>query len=132
MEENGSNLGGRAYLVSKLRERGISRRQAVEVVNAILDAMIMALRRGKDVEFPFGRLSRVKRQFGARWDHDDDWPAHRDRYTVKWIPNWEDLKQLLGPEAAEEEVAAYAFDPTFIKAYLMEQKARRRKRKAGK
>jgi hypothetical protein len=104
----------------------------VEVVNAIMDVMIMALRCGKDVEFPFGRLSRVRKQFGARWDHHDDWPAHRDPYTVKWIPSWEGLKQLLGREAAEEEAAAYAFDPTFVKAYWAEQNARRRKRKAGK
>ena len=113
MELVGRRLVGRAYLVFRLGELGISRRQAVEVVNAILDVMIMALGRGRDVEFPFGRLSRVRTQFGARWGNHDDRPAHRDPYTVQWIPSWEGLKQLLGPEAAEQEAGEYMFDLRF-------------------
>jgi hypothetical protein len=81
----GQNLGGRAYLVQKLEERGVSRRRAVAVVNAILECMIKALRRGEDVKFPFGKLTRVRKRFGASWDDYDDWPAHRQPYTVEWV-----------------------------------------------
>ena len=84
-------------------------------MNAILDVMIMALGRGRDVEFPFGRLSRVRTQFGARWGNHDDRPAHRDPYSVQWIPSWEGLKQLLGPEAAEQEAVEYMFDLSFLR-----------------
>ena len=54
--ESGRNLGGRAYLVSKLQGRGASRRRAVRIVNAVFRAMGLALRRGEYVAFPFGYL----------------------------------------------------------------------------
>jgi hypothetical protein len=73
---------GRSYLISKLRNSGFSRRQSVEVVNAILEAMIEALRRGEDVEFPLGRLRRIHRYFNKKWEWADDWPADQDPYTV--------------------------------------------------
>ena len=63
MEDKPKNLG-RAYLVGKLRERGLSRRDAVRILNAGFDEMIKALQRGKDVEYPFGSLVRVKRLSG--------------------------------------------------------------------
>ena len=63
MESKGRNLRGRAYLVGKLREWGLSRRQAVRILNAILAEMKKALRRGREVEFPFGKLKRVRRHF---------------------------------------------------------------------
>jgi len=50
------NLGGRAYLVGKLVERGLSRRQAVRILNTIFQEMGEALQRGEDVEFPYGCL----------------------------------------------------------------------------
>jgi hypothetical protein len=81
MESKPKNLG-RAYLIGKLRERGLSRRKAVLVVNVILKRMIYALRRGWEVEFPFGKLKRVKRHFSKVWDAIDDWPANRDPYTI--------------------------------------------------
>jgi nucleoid DNA-binding protein len=56
----GKNLGGRAYLVGKLMERGLSRRDAVRILNVIFREMGRALRRGEDMEFPFGRLKRVR------------------------------------------------------------------------
>jgi nucleoid DNA-binding protein len=37
----------------------LSRRQAVELLNFILDEAAAALARGEDVEFPFGSLQRV-------------------------------------------------------------------------
>jgi hypothetical protein len=65
-----------------LQARGLSRRQAVRVVNEILQRMIHALRRGWEVEFPLGKLKRMKRHFSKLWDAIDDWPANRDPYTI--------------------------------------------------
>lgn len=83
MAKRRQNLG-RAYLVSKLRERGFSRRQSVQIINTILDGMIGALKRDREVEFPFGKLKRVRRYFSDYWDFVDDWPANRAPYTVEW------------------------------------------------
>ena len=82
---------GRACLVEKLQERGLSRRQAVRILNEIFEEMSHALERGEDVEFPFGKLRRVKRHFGKRWEAVDDWPANRNPYTAEWEldePGW--------------------------------------------
>jgi nucleoid DNA-binding protein len=57
MESKPKNLG-RAYLVGKLQARGLSRRRSVLIVNVILSRMIDALKRGREVEFPFGKLKR--------------------------------------------------------------------------
>lgn len=54
---------GRAELVAKLQEQGLSRRQAVRVINVILDCMISVLRRGEPVEFPFGWLGRLNLRY---------------------------------------------------------------------
>jgi hypothetical protein len=81
MESKTRNLG-RAYLVGKLQDRGLSRRRSVLIVNLILSRMIHALQRGREVEFPFGKLKRVKRHFSKLWDAIDDWPADRDPYTI--------------------------------------------------
>jgi hypothetical protein len=81
MESKPRNLG-RAYLVGKLRAQGLSRRQSVLIVNIILERMIRALKRGWEVEFPFGNLKRVNRRFGKLWRAIDDWPANRDPYTI--------------------------------------------------
>ena len=75
---------GRAYLVGNLQEQGLSRRQSIEVVNVILERMIHALRRGLEVEFPFGKLKRVKEHFSQWWDAVDDTPANRHLYTVEY------------------------------------------------
>jgi hypothetical protein len=96
MEKQPRTLG-RAYLVGKLRERGLSRRQAVVVVNVILERMIKALRRGEEVEFPIGKLRRVRRHFSNYWDGENDWPANRQGYTVEWYLDKEGLR-LLFPE----------------------------------
>ena len=63
---------GRAYLVGKLQAQGLSRRQGVLTVNVILERMVHALRRGREVEFPLGKLRRVKRHFSKHWDAIDD------------------------------------------------------------
>ena len=67
MGSGGRNLGGRAYLVGKLRERGVSRRDAVRILNVIFGEMGLALRRGEYVEFPFGYLMPEKR-VSQRWE----------------------------------------------------------------
>jgi hypothetical protein len=59
MEIKPKNLG-RAYLVGKLQAQGLSRRRSVLVVNVILERMIRALKRGWEVDFPLGKLKRVK------------------------------------------------------------------------
>ena len=81
MKTKPKNLG-RAYLVGKLRAQGLSRRQSVLVVNLTLERMPRALRRGWEVEFPLGKLKRVKRHFSKLWDSIDDCPANRDPYTI--------------------------------------------------
>src|ERR1022692_1844259 len=59
MERTGNTLN-KGYIVRKLRERGLSRRRSVELLNFILDEVAAALTRGEDVEFPFGFLKRVQ------------------------------------------------------------------------
>jgi hypothetical protein len=81
--KKGQNLGGRTYLAGKLRERGLSRRQAARILNAVLAEMSGALQRDEEVEFPFGKLQRVKRDFSQSWELISDWPANRDLYTVE-------------------------------------------------
>jgi nucleoid DNA-binding protein len=58
MERTGNTLN-KGYIVRKLRERGLSRRRAVQILNFTLDEAAAALARGEDVEFPFGSLQRV-------------------------------------------------------------------------
>jgi len=69
----GRNLGGRAYLVAKLGEHGVSRRQAVEILSRVFREMGLALRRGEYVEFPFGCLKADKR-LSQRWEMIGDEP----------------------------------------------------------
>ena len=56
----------------------------MRVLNEIFEAMKQELARGRAVKFPFGKLKRVKRRVGQRWDDYDDWPANRQRFTVEW------------------------------------------------
>jgi hypothetical protein len=73
---------GRSYLVSKLVESGLSRRESVLVINAILKWMTARLRRGRAVPLPFGMLERARRWYGEEWESRNDWPANRNPYTV--------------------------------------------------
>jgi len=88
--ENKSKSLGRAFLVGKLQAQGLSRRQSVLIVNVILERMIRALKRDWEVEFPLGKLTRVKRHFSKLWDAIDDWPANRDPHTIRTrsCTNW--------------------------------------------
>lgn len=47
---------GRAYLVKKLGERGLSRRDSVRVLNFLFSEMNLALARDEEVEFAGGKL----------------------------------------------------------------------------
>ena len=49
----------KGYIVRKLQERGLSRRQSVKILNFTLDEVAATLARGEEVEFPFGSLKRV-------------------------------------------------------------------------
>ena len=125
------SLGGRAYLVKKLMSGGFSRRKSVAVVSVILERMIEGLRRGEEVEFAGGKLHRVERHFSKSWDFVDDWPANRQPYTVEWVPSWEGLKRLLGPEDAEKNAPEFSSDEAFVKAFLAEMDPRWRRKKGG-
>ena len=57
--ERTRNALNKGYIVRKLRERGLSRRRSVQLLNFILDEVSATLARGEDVEFPFGSLQRV-------------------------------------------------------------------------
>ena len=84
MENKPKNLG-RAYLVGKLRERGLSRRDSVRILNVILEEMAKALKRGELVEFPLGALRRVRHQRSKErgWFLGKITTIYRRRYTVK-------------------------------------------------
>jgi hypothetical protein len=71
-------------------------------LNVIFAAMKQELARGRGVEFPFGKLKRVKRRFGKHWDEYDDWPADRQRYTVEWELDELGWKLLEGRRAPKE------------------------------
>jgi hypothetical protein len=58
MESEGEILN-KGYIVRKLRERGLSRRRSVQLLNFILGEAAAALARGEEMEFPFGSLKRV-------------------------------------------------------------------------
>ena len=58
--EKDAKILGRAYLVKKLQERGFPRRQALQALNDVIDAMKEGLRLSEDVEFPLGKLKRVR------------------------------------------------------------------------
>jgi hypothetical protein len=94
MDSQGKNIGSRAYLVGKLRERGVSRRQAVRIVNKVFDEMSEALCRGEYVEFPFGYLKAEK---GRRWEapltiehtpDDEGWKLLEGETGLPWTPGW--------------------------------------------
>ena len=96
MEKQPRNLG-RAFLVKELGRRGLSRRDAVQIVNFVFREMSKALARGEEVPFPFGKLVRARRHFSQYWDSIDDWPANRQGYTVEWYLDKAGLR-LLYPE----------------------------------
>ena len=85
MESKPKNLG-RAYLVGKLRKLGLSRRDSVRILNRVINWMTQALRRGEEVEFPFGTLQRVRHQRSKKRGRflGKITTIYKRRYTVKY------------------------------------------------
>jgi hypothetical protein len=75
------------------------------MLNAVFKEMSQALQRGREVEFPFGRLVRVKRSFGANWDSVGDWPANRKPFTVEHELDEAGDRLLNGPPASGSSAA---------------------------
>jgi len=84
MESKPKTLG-RAHLIGMLGERGWSRRDAVRILNRVIHEMTEALRRGEEVEFPFGTLRRVRHQHSKTrgWFLDRLTSTYKKPYTVK-------------------------------------------------
>lgn len=84
MESKPKNLS-RTYLVGMLRKRGLSRRDSVRILNLVIDEMTQALKRGEEVEFPFGTLRRVRHQHRKKrgWFLEKIMTIYKKRYTVK-------------------------------------------------
>ena len=97
MEDKPKNLG-RAYLVDKLRERGLSRRDSVCILNIILEEMAKALKRGERVEFPLGALRRVRHQRTKKrgWFLGRITNIYKRRYWVRHELDEEGYKLLNG------------------------------------
>jgi hypothetical protein len=104
MESKPKSLG-RAYLVGKLRELGLSRRDAVRILNFVLNEMAQALRRRELVEFPLGVLLRVPHFHGKKRGKflGKTRTIYRSRYTVTHGLSDEGYKLLNGKK--EEQAA---------------------------
>jgi hypothetical protein len=74
----------KGYIVRNLRERGLSRRRSVQLINFILAEVAAALARGEDVESPFGSLKRVHHPHKKKegWFLDRITPIYKKPYTV--------------------------------------------------
>lgn len=87
---------GRAYLVGELRKHGVSRRLAAKILDLVFHEMSEALKRGEEVEFPFGILSRVRCHLVNEY-----WVRDRRGYTVVFELN-EVGEHLLSPSVLRE------------------------------
>lgn len=90
MQGKGKNLG-RAYLIGKLRERGLSRRGAKQVLDFVLEEMKAALARDEPVEFPLGWLMREKK-ISPHWELIGDEPMKP--YTVEHYTDIEGFERI--------------------------------------
>ena len=90
MNRKPRNLG-RTYLIGKLRERGLSRRGAKQVLNFILEEMKAALARNEPVEFPLGWLMREK-EISPHWELIGDEPTKP--YTVEHYTDAEGFERI--------------------------------------
>jgi len=80
----------------------------VATINALFAAMSAALGRGEAVEFPFGKLVRVRKSFGRWWDSAHDWPANREPFTVEWELSPKGREELMGPLGKGERASLEA------------------------
>ena len=83
-------------IVLKLQERGLSRRSAVRILNAVLDEMKDALKSGEEVELPFGTLKRVRHPRKPRhgWYLKRITTPYKRQFTVKLM----DEKEIEPPK----------------------------------
>ncbi len=83
--EDAGNKLTRADLVRQLKDKGFSRRLAVELVNLVFTLIAEALIRGEEVEFPFGHLQRVERKRRAQrgWFLNKITTTYKNPWTVK-------------------------------------------------
>lgn len=97
MENKPKNLN-RDYLIGKLRKRGLSRRDSVRILNFVIDEMTQALKRGEEVEFPFGTLRRARHQHAKKrgWFLDKITTIYKKPYTIKHELDDEGYKLLNG------------------------------------
>jgi len=81
----------KGYIVTRLRERGFSRRSAELLVNFILDEMAAALARGEGVELSLGTLKRVAHRHREQrgWYLNRITTTYKQRYTVTLDPSAE-------------------------------------------
>ncbi len=107
IESKPKNLG-RAYLIDKLRERGLSRRDSVRILNVILEEMAKALKRGERVEFPLGALRRVRHQRTKKrgWFLGRITTIYKRRYWVRRELDEEGYELLNGKKLEQAAGAA--------------------------
>lgn len=77
----------RAYLIAKLRERGLSYRMATRVIDRIFSSMKEALQRGEEIELPIGSLKvvRHKRRPKRGWYLNRITTTYKKPFTVALV-----------------------------------------------
>jgi nucleoid DNA-binding protein len=92
-------------IIRELRTRGLSRRQAVRIFNAILDEMKAALKRGEEVEWPFGSLKTVRhpRKPKRGWHLHKITTLYKRQFTVSLVRAKEFKDPRIQKQEEEEE-----------------------------
>ncbi len=70
-------IGGRSYLVARVRERGLSHHKAARILALTFEEMQQEIKRRREVEFPQGMLNKLRRLSRT------DLPGGRPRHTVE-------------------------------------------------
>jgi nucleoid DNA-binding protein len=88
-------------IIRNLRTHGLSRRQAVRIFNAILNEMKAALKRGEEVEWPFGSLKTVRhpRKPKRGWHIRKITTLYKRQFTVSLVR----AKEFKDPRIEEQE-----------------------------
>jgi nucleoid DNA-binding protein len=89
---------GRAHLIAKLRERGLSYRMAIRVIDQIFSSMKEALQRGEEVELPIGSLKvvRHKRRPKRGWYLNRITTTYEKPFTVALVNKGSSSDDLRG------------------------------------
>jgi len=85
--------------VKQLQKRGMSRRDAVAVLNEMFNEMKLALAQGETVAFPFGKLKIVRHKHRKRrgWFLNRITVIYRKPFTIEHVTDAKG-KQLLEPK----------------------------------